>query len=415
MTSQVGEFVTFAKGKPPKETFEQAAAGLLPYLSPEYLRGESAPLWVRPAANAVHVSDGESIILWDGSNAGEIFRAKNGVLASTMAVVRPEDSDLDSDYLGFALKLHEERLRGFTAGSGIPHVDKTIVKRLPFRKPDITDQQAIAAALGVANTNLAATQAAIVAAERLQMGLMRELLSGRMRADGKLRTNEDLAPHPKLGLVPKGWNVEPLKKVAEIQRGRFSHRPRNEPRFYGGPHPFIQTGEVSSSRGYIRSHNQTLTDAGAAISRLFPKGTVFISIVGANVAKAAIASYDVYAPDSLIGMIPTGRVEPEFLELWLRLNQTRLALLAGDSARENLNYTILKPRLIAFPESGTEQREIGGCIYDLERLIEAKRAKIAALQRLKKSLMQNLLTGRMRLSAETIAALNAPAILPAAP
>ena len=153
------------------------------------------------------------------------------------------------------------------------------------------------------------------------------------------------------------------------------------------------------------SHNQTLSDEGAAISRMFPKGTVFISIVGANVAKAAIASYDVYAPDSVIGMIPTGRIEPEFLELWLRLNQKRLALLAGDSARENLNYTILNPRLVAFPENATEQAEIAECVYDLERLLEAKTAKITALQRLKKSLMQNLLTGRMRLSPELIAEL----------
>lgn len=152
-----------------------------------------------------------------------------------------------------------------------------------------------------------------------------------------------------------------------------------------------------------------MTDAGVAISRLFPKGTVFISIVGANVAKAAIASYDVYAPDSVIGMIPTGVIVPELLELWLRMNQTRIALLAGDSAKENLNYTILKPMLVAFPKDEAEQQEIADRLYDLENLMDAKRAKITALQRLKKSLMQNLLTGRMRLSPEAIAELTAEA------
>jgi type I restriction enzyme S subunit len=127
------------------------------------------------------------------------------------------------------------------------------------------------------------------------------------------------------------------------------------------------------------------------------------------VAKAAIASYDVYAPDSVIGMIPTGVIVPELLELWLRMNQTRIALLAGDSAKENLNYTILKPMLVAFPKDEAEQQEIADRLYDLENLMDAKRAKITALQRLKKSLMQNLLTGRMRLSPEAIAELTAEA------
>jgi len=85
------------------------------------------------------------------------------------------------------------------------------------------------------------------------------------------------------------------------------------------------------------------------------------------------------------------------------MNQTRIALLAGDSARENSNYTILKPMLVAFPKDEAEQQEIADRLYDLENLMDAKRAKITALQRLKKSLMQNLLTGRMRLSPEAIA------------
>jgi type I restriction enzyme S subunit len=409
MNSHIGDFVTFAKGKPPKETFEQPQPGLLPYLSPEYLRGVAQPLWVPSTSSSVHVDDGEPIILWDGSNAGEIFSAKRGVLASTMAVARPKDSELDFRYLGFALQLHEERLRGFTAGSGIPHVEKSIVKRLPFRKPDLLEQRAITSALESVTEHAEATKSSLVAAEDLSRGLLSDLVSGRIRPDGSVRSAGEFLAHRKLGLVPVGWNVEPLKNLADIQRGRFSHRPRNEPRFYGGPHPFIQTGEVSSSRGYIRSHNQTLTDAGVAISRLFPKGTVFISIVGANVAKAAIASYDVYAPDSVIGMIPTGVIVPELLELWLRMNQTRIALLAGDSAKENLNYTILKPMLVAFPKDEAEQQEIADRLYDLENLMDAKRAKITALQRLKKSLMQNLLTGRMRLSPEAIAELTAEA------
>lgn len=59
----------------------------------------------------------------------------------------------------------------------------------------------------------------------------------------------------------------PLEQVAVLERGKFSHRPRNEPRFFGGAHPWIQIGEIEASNKYIRSWTQTLNDDGLAISR----------------------------------------------------------------------------------------------------------------------------------------------------
>jgi type I restriction enzyme S subunit len=59
-----------------------------------------------------------------------------------------------------------------------------------------------------------------------------------------------------------------LNEIAKIERGKFSHRPRNEPRFYGGEYPFVQTGDVSNCDGYVRSYTQTLNEAGLAISKM---------------------------------------------------------------------------------------------------------------------------------------------------
>jgi len=73
-------------------------------------------------------------------------------------------------------------------------------------------------------------------AERLQKGLMQKVLSGRLKPDGSPRSESEFWAHQKVGLVPNGWEVLPLKHLAKIQRGKFSHRPRNEPRFFGGPY-----------------------------------------------------------------------------------------------------------------------------------------------------------------------------------
>lgn len=394
---QFRDFVDFLKGKPPRETFDTQVDGSVPYLSPEYLRGDARPLFVRPFNSAVHVAGGEILLLWDGSNAGEVFVAKEGILASTMAVLRPRHDNTDRDYLGFCLKLHEERLKAFTAGSGIPHVDKAIVKRLPLFKPPLEKQKDIAALLKRVDEAIASAQVSILKTEQFQKAFARELLSGRLKPDGRVTQDQDFWTHHKAGLVPRGWCVAPLSSLAEIQRGKFSHRPRNEPRFFGGCHPFIQTGDISNSRGYIVSHQQTLSEEGTRISRLFPKGTVCVSIVGVNVAATAIASYDVYAPDSVIGLIPRGQIVSEYLEFFLRSRRNKLAAFAGDSARENLNYGILRPLLIAYPKDIEEQRHIAKNLCNCESLIRTKERKISALLMLKKSLMRHLLTGKIRL------------------
>ena len=110
---------------------------------------------------------------------------------------------------------------------------------------------------------------------------------------------------PGIGTIPAGWDVKQLEDVADVERGKFAHRPRNEPRFYGGHVPFIQTADVAQANGRIRQHSQTLNDLGLSISRLFPKGTIIVTIA-ANIGETAIADYPVAFPDSLVGVTPYG-------------------------------------------------------------------------------------------------------------
>src|SRR5207302_6808640 len=63
-----------------------------------------------------------------------------------------------------------------------------------------------------------------------------------------------------LGEIPEHWEVNRLKHVASILRGKFSHRPRNDPRLYDGPYPFIQTVDITATTKYIPDYQQTLNE-----------------------------------------------------------------------------------------------------------------------------------------------------------
>jgi type I restriction enzyme S subunit len=150
--------------------------------------------------------------------------------------------------------------------------------------------------------------------------------------------------------------TERLDALAKLERGKFSYRPRNEPRFFGGGHPWIQIGEIESSDKFIRVWTETLNDEGLAISKKFPRGTVLISIA-ATIGAVGILDFDSCVPDSIVGVTPRPGNDSEFLYYYLRYLRGHLEELAPQSAQKNINLQILAgmpvPRL-----SLAEQRRV---------------------------------------------------------
>jgi type I restriction enzyme S subunit len=113
-------------------------------------------------------------------------------------------------------------------------------------------------------------------------------------------------------LIPKGWNIKSLEELAIVERGRFSVRPRNTPIYYGGDIPFVQTGDIASSGGYLKNYTQTLNEKGLAISKLFPENTILMTIA-ANIGDVALTTFPVACPDSLVGMRARDGIEIHWL------------------------------------------------------------------------------------------------------
>ncbi|WJQ01842.1 restriction endonuclease subunit S [Geobacillus stearothermophilus] len=99
------------------------------------------------------------------------------------------------------------------------------------------------------------------------------------------------------------WREVTLKEIGELARGKSKHRPRYDPILYGGKYPFIQTRDIKNANRTITKYEQTYNEVGLAQSRLWPKGTLCITIA-ANIAETAILGIDACFPDSVVGFIP---------------------------------------------------------------------------------------------------------------
>ncbi|WP_286708355.1 restriction endonuclease subunit S [Psychrobacter sp. UBA2514] len=196
-------------------------------------------------------------------------------------------------------------------------------------------------------------------------------------------------------MVPKGWEVRNLENLASVERGKFSARPRNDPKYYGGEIPFVQTGDIAGAKTYLKSYSQTLNEEGLKVSRLFPKDTILITIA-ANIGDVAITSFDVACPDSLVAIQPKEGTNVIWLYFYLETCQKELDGQATQNAQKNINLQVLRPLEVLTPPL-PEQQKIAKILSTWDKAISTTERLIENSTQQKKALMQQLLTGKKRL------------------
>ena len=133
-----------------------------------------------------------------------------------------------------------------------------------------------------------------------------------------------------------------LDDVAKIERGRFSSRPRNDPRYYGGDILFVQTGDVSRAGTYIHEYSQTLNGEGLAVSKLFPKDTILMTIA-ANVGDVSILNFDSACPNSLVAFTPKEDIYNKWIFQVLSTMKGKFDSPSTQNAQKNLSLEKIKP------------------------------------------------------------------------
>lgn len=197
----------------------------------------------------------------------------------------------------------------------------------------------------------------------------------------------------------EGWRLKTLEEIATtFGRGRSKHRPRNEPRLYGGKYPFIQTGDIRNADHFITEYSQTYSEAGLAQSKLWPKGTICITIA-ANIAETGVLGFDACFPDSVIGVVANPKeAEVGFVEYLLQSYKARIQAMGKGSAQANINMGTFEYERFPFPPV-SEQKQIvvklDALSTETQHLASIYERKLAALDSLKKSLLHQAFTGEL--------------------
>lgn len=300
------------------------------------------------------------------------------------------DDTVDAKFVYYCLQQMYEM--GITAGmqsqtTGIRNLDWKQYIKVSLPKPSLSEQTAIATMLSKVDEAIEAVQNSIVAAERLKKSLMQNLLTGKMKPDGTFRTPEEFYTDEKFGKVPHGWDVKRIDEITERKTDVIDPTKTKKVYDYIGlehivPDEFIRCGKGLS--------NETV-----ALKVKFEKGDLLYGKLRPYLNKVYISDISGVGSTEFIIL-----KQNEFLN-WVYLNfQSQRFLdytksMTAGTQHPRASWKDIKHYLVCLPIDNQERESIENKLLSFEQYKASQSAKNEILERIKKSMMQNLLTNKV--------------------
>ena len=396
--------VTLEKGKPPAaQPYYGPDADR--YLTPEYLRTGGECALVKAAPRAVRVEDGDTILLWDGSNAGEVLCGRAGILASTMSRAS-HAGRFDDAYFFYALKQWEPYLKGQTSGSGIPHIDKEIFGDLAITEFDVHEQSQIAEVLSTVDRAIHQTDALIAKQQRIKTGLMQDLLTRGIDEHGNLRSEQThrFKDSP-LGRIPVEWECASFGDCwgASPQNGLY--KPQSQYSDDGTPIIRIdgfRNGDLIDHQTFRRVRLAPAESRTFALEAgdLLVNRVNSIEWLGKAALVGSLTETTVFESNMMRIRLDQRWLIPEFAILLLSSPHAyhHFRLCAKTAiAQASINQEDARSLLVALPHR-VEQQRVVDAVQVAHRAVGRLKGATLKLRLLRTGLMQDLLTGDRRVT-----------------
>ncbi|MDN7132092.1 restriction endonuclease subunit S [Halomonas sp. MC140] len=200
-----------------------------------------------------------------------------------------------------------------------------------------------------------------------------------------------------VGVIPRDWVAKKISELADVIRGA-SPRPKGDKRYYGGTVPRLMVEDVTRDGKFVTPTVDSLTEAGAKLSRPCPKGTLTLVCSG-TVGIPSILAIDACIHDGFLGLVKISKkVSINYLYHFFSTQREKFNNSATHGGVfTNLTTEGVKEFLVALPTHIEEQFAIANALSDVDALISDLEKLIAKKQAIKTATMQQLLTGRTRL------------------
>ena len=290
------------------------------------------------------------------------------------------NNTFDSDYLYYLLNLLANKIKQSAGETAVPIINKTEFGVFPIPLPPTkTEQTAIATVLNDADALITQLEKLIAKKRAIKQGAMQELLTGEKKLDGY---NDD-------------WHEIELRGIVD----QFIVPMRDKPKRFSGDTPWCRIEDFEGKYLYDSKAKQYVDESTilAMNLKVFPKETLIVSC-SADLGRCAILKRPLVTNQTFIGLVVNKvKASNQFLYYFMGFNSERLNQLSSGTTIAYLSREQFESFKVIIPKTKDEQTRIAQILSDMDAEIEALENKLNKYKMIKQGMMQNLLTGRIRL------------------
>lgn len=318
--------------------------------------------------------------------------------ADTTYAVLPKPK-VDAKWLYYSLAAFD--LTKLNEATGVPSINRDWLYRIKLGSDEFDGQRRIAEILSTVDEAIDQTEALIAKYQQIKAGLMQDLFTRGVTSDGHLRPTREQAPHlykeSPLGWIPKDWEVSTLGESCEWFSGGTPSRSKSE--WWSGDFPWLTPKDMKAFE--LSDTSEHITKEAALFgSRVVSAGTVFIVVRGMILAHSfpVVLGLKDFAFNQDIKAVQAGnRMTSRFLAYWFVGHKDLFLKKTTEATHGTKRFDLkeISKVSIGLPKPD-EQNTIVSRLDSISTRIDLERVLVAKLRQQKQGLMQDLLTGRVR-------------------
>lgn len=376
---------------PPSSTYNKENRGL-PFLQGKMEFGEMFPSPTTYCLEPIKIAKKNDVLLSVRAPVGDVNIAPSECcIGRGLAAIRAKVDKLNHLFLFYYLKLEGKRFEALSTGSTFKAIRIREIEKFSIPVPSFEEQRLVVGVLGVVDSAIQKADEVIWKTERLKKGLMQTLLT---KGIGHMEYKDT-----PIGKTPTEWKLEKIRDVCEVVTGGTPST--KHPEYFGGNIKWLKSGDIKQL--YIYDTTEKITQSGRENSnaKIYPAGSVAIALSGRGQTRGrtTIIKAPMACSQSVAFMIPSSEIIAEYLHYNLSNRYMEIRNLTGHLDRSGLNLSIVSDIQIPIP-SLTEQQKIVSILVSVDNKLELERKEKGKFERLKRGLMDLLLTGRVRVKVD---------------
>ena len=370
--------------------------------------------WITPTDlsklnSKLHISDSERKITKKALNEYSLtLLPKGSIIISTRAPVGyvavldvnttfnqgckgliPKSSDINTEFYCYYLSFIKRKLEQLSGGSTFKELSKHALESLDVPFPPLQEQKKIAEILSTIDKAIQKVNEAIAKTERLKKGLIQELLT---KGIGHKEFKDT-----EIGRIPKEWKIVKLEDVAKV----FDCKHRT-PTYYSEGFPVLLPRNVQEGRISLEDAPRTSYEEYLDLTEKYKPARgdiIYTRNAKVGVAGMVMTNEEFALGQDLVGIRPLKKVESNYLLYVLNSSIIRRYLLKAQtgSTFKRINLSLIRKLKIPLPPL-PEQQKIAEILSTVDKKLELERKRKEKLERIKKGMMDLLLTGKVRVN-----------------